>query len=336
MSALKIRRVCSALLAVLLTCTLLISFAGCGYKPIESTEEQTRTVGKVGDYFVKYEELRYLTMTFRRQFELTYGEGIWESEDTAEQYRAELEAAVMSALTHDAAVQTLCRNMGFGIEDSAITEATYEYIASFVDKLGGMRKYKRYLEENYMTDGFMRQTIAIDYMINELRYVYIDTELISNNFNEIYDAIMNDEMFCRTKHIYISEQTDGAREKIDAAYEALENGADFVTVMKQYNEDDAVDPEAGTYFTYGEVDEYYEKVAYSLGYGAYSRVINTSGGYIIIERHKPDAQYVMLNYQDLVDRYQYAVLDMMISDCREELEFVPSDNYSEIDLTKMQ
>lgn len=321
--------------AVLLLCCLLMC-VGCSYEPIESTDEQMRTVGKVGNYFIRYEELRYLTMTFKRQFELTYGEGIWDSADTAEQYRAELEAAVMSALTHDAAVQTLCRESGFGIEDADITAAANEYISKFVDELGSMRKYKRYLEENYMTDGFMRQTVAIDYMINGLKYAYIESELISDDFSEIYDSIMQDEMFCRTKHIFISEQTEGAREKIDAAYAELEDGADFVTVMKQYNEDDAIDPEAGTYFTYGEVDEYYEEIAYGLSYGEYSRVINTAGGYIIIERHKPDSQYVMLNHQELTDRYQYAVLELMISECRETLEFVPSDYYNEIDLVAMQ
>lgn len=335
MSIFKMKRLRGAVAAVLALCCLL-ACVGCAYEPIESTEEQARAVGKIGDYFIRYEELRYLTMTFKRQFEQTYGEGIWESSDTAEQYRAELEAAVMSALTHDAAVQTLCRESGFGIEDADITSAAREYIAKFVDELGSMRKYERYLEENYMTDAFMRQTVAIDYMINGLKYAYIESELISDDFNEIYDAIMHDEIFCRTRHIFVSEQTEGARERIDAAYAELEDGADFVAVMERYNEDTAVDSEAGTYFTYGEVDEYYEETAYGLAYGEYSHVINTAGGYIIIERHKPDAQYVMLNYQELTDRYQYAVLELMISECRKTLEFVPFDDYKDIDLVAMQ
>ena len=133
-----------AVATVLLLCCLLAS-TGCSYEPIESTEDQMRIVGKAGDYFIRYEELRYLNMTFKRQFELTYGEGIWDSADTAEQYRDELEAAVMSALTHDAAVQTLCRERGFGIEVAIITKSAQEYSAKFVDELGSMRKYILYI-----------------------------------------------------------------------------------------------------------------------------------------------------------------------------------------------
>ena len=335
MITVRLTRCARALAALLIVC-LAAGLCGCGYKPIESTPQESREVGRVGDYFVRYEELRYLTMTFKEQFERSYGEGIWDDPVSAEKYRGELEDAVRSALKHDAAVQSLCAEVGFGINEPAIITATEDYVAALVKELGGMKKYKRYLEENFMTDAFMRQTVAVDYLITELVYAYIETEFISNDFNEIYDAIMDQGMFVRTLHVFVSEDTEDARGKINAAHAELEGGADFLSVMEKYSEDAELDAEEGMYFVSGEVDDRYYEVSKELGYDEYSRVFYSSGGYVIVKRLAPDPQYIMMNYKSIVDRYQYAVVEKTISDRRQELEFQAFDYFNEIDLVAMQ
>lgn len=69
----------------------MASFAGCSAsRPIKSTDEELAVVGQVGGFDVLYEELRYVTINYKKQLESEYGEGIWENDATAEVYRAGL------------------------------------------------------------------------------------------------------------------------------------------------------------------------------------------------------------------------------------------------------
>lgn len=325
------------LLALTISVTV---FCSCGYKQIESAEEEAAVVGKVGGYDVKYEELRYITVLHKKQMALTYGADIWTSAESAEKYRSELENAVYSAIKQDYAVRALAAEVGYKITDPDVVAQTTEYVSEFVKEIGGMGKYRKYLKESCMTDSFFRMSMATDILESQLKYTYTEIGYITTDYSEIYDAIMSKDMFLRTVHIFISDDKEGrnaneAEAIANAAYAELENGADFSDVMKKYNEDSEQDADTGMYFTYGEADEAYESTARELSFDKYSKVIHTGGGYIIIKRERPDVQYVMMNMASLAERYQYSVLQTFIDDKKSNMKFEPNELGSGIDLTKI-
>lgn len=327
-------------LAVLMI-AICIALCSCGYKPIESTEEESAIVGNIESYAVKYEELRYITMMYKSKLEDAYGDGIWENAETAELYRDVLEKEVASAIKHDCAVVKLANGVGYGLGSSAVGEYVDGFLEELVDELGGMRAYKKYLKENYMTDSFLRLTVSTDYLENVIRYAYIELGLISDDVNEIYEMIMDGNIYIRTAHIFISATKDGrsdseSRALAEEAYLALQNGDTFSSVMERYNEDGDMNADEGMYFLEGEVDSLYADTAKGLGYREYSGVISTGGGYVIVRRLKPDAQYVMLNISTLMEQYQFYEISREISECQDKLVFTPNDLFNSIDLTKMQ
>ena len=90
----------SRLLAVVaVLCLLCGSLTACGKaRPIKSSKEELTPVGTVAGHEVLYEELRYLTLKYREAMAATYGETIWDSAESRELHRAELEAELEEAV----------------------------------------------------------------------------------------------------------------------------------------------------------------------------------------------------------------------------------------------
>ena len=81
--------------ALFVVCTMLVcSFCACADK------ENKKVIGSVGEYEIPYEQLRFVTMTYKAELDACYGDGnnqngtIWDDAATAEKYRAELEELV--------------------------------------------------------------------------------------------------------------------------------------------------------------------------------------------------------------------------------------------------
>ena len=98
-----VKRILSAALAVLMLLTVMLTAVGCTrvttLLEVEPTAEEKRVVGKVGEFDIYYDELRYITMTYKVQMEEKYGEGIWKTEQSAAPYIEELEKKVFESIT---------------------------------------------------------------------------------------------------------------------------------------------------------------------------------------------------------------------------------------------
>ncbi len=97
-------------------------------------------------------------------------------------------------------------------------------------------------------------------------------------------------------HIFVNisenadkEQQEAAEEKINKAYEKLEDGLPFATVVKQYSEDRATVSKGGElpWFETGKMVPEFEDAAFSLKEdGAYSKPFKTKYGWHIVQRLK--------------------------------------------------
>ncbi len=318
-----------------------VIFAGCSAsRPVKSTDEELAVIGQVGNFDVLYEELRYVTMNYKSQFEARYGEGIWDNEETAEKYRAELEETVLRNITVNYAVLSLCAEVGISIENETIQSAVKDYFDSLVDEIGGRSDYRKSLEEHYATDHFMRFTIGVDYCQNELFYVYTeDLGLIEKSEDKIYDIIMAGD-FVRTLHVYIQndagDDVEANRKKAGEVRSQLLAGTEIKTLIgSSVNEDFSLTSTNGYYFTKGEMIKAYEDAAFSLGVGEISEVIETDSGFYVIERLALEPAYLLANLSDLAEQYQYARLNEFIDAEQEKLTLTLNDYGKSIDLTKI-
>ncbi len=120
------KRMLSALIALLLLALPLVALTGCAKSTvllkIDPTAEEKRVVGKVGEFDIYYDELRYITMTYKDQLEDKYGEGIWKNADTAAPYMDELEKKVYDSITANYGVLTLAKQNGISVDDREIAE----------------------------------------------------------------------------------------------------------------------------------------------------------------------------------------------------------------------
>ena len=67
----RVWRYTALLLAFVISLTALVS---CSLSPIDATEEELAVIGKIGNYDVHYDELRFLTINFKADLEKKYGE----------------------------------------------------------------------------------------------------------------------------------------------------------------------------------------------------------------------------------------------------------------------
>ena len=296
-------------------------------------------MGTVAGHEVLYEELRYLTLKYREAMAMTYGETIWDTAESRETYRAELEKAVLDNITSNYAVLALCDEVQIKHTEKAIEEAVQKYVQETVDQLGGMKAYREQMATEFLTDHFFRFSLAVSFCETELLYVYTDDlGLIEREEDKIYDMIMGGD-FVRTLHIYIENNPGEDVEKNRALAQdirrQLDEGEKFNTLIGRHSEDFHMTTTNGYYFTHGEMIEEYEEAAFALPIGGISDVVETPSGFYIIQRLEPQTEYVMTNLDTLIDQYQYAVLYSMIDAKQAELSFSWNDYGKTLDLTTL-
>lgn len=159
--------------ALLTVCALLV----CGLCACANAKNK-KAIGKSGEYEIPYEQLRFVTMTYKAELDARYGDGnaengtIWDDAATAEQYRAELEELVWKTLREDYAILQACSAYGIGIdvfEGKEIENTVDQMIEDEIDQFASKREYKAFLKEAYATENILRFKYALDEMKYLLR-----------------------------------------------------------------------------------------------------------------------------------------------------------------------
>lgn len=181
------------LLIVLLTVCLLASFVGCTkYKPVESTEEEARTVMTltVGDksYDVAYE--LYRTMFLQYKAEIDGGNGsVWESAEK-DKYINRINDIIFERIAEIYSVLHLCSELGIDVYSELVDETIEDYIKASVE--GGSvdsmifegfdGDYNAYLEH--------LRKMGMNYSVQELLFRY---SVASELLDEHYESKLGDD-----------------------------------------------------------------------------------------------------------------------------------------------
>lgn len=337
---------------------VVIAFGLGKVKPIKGTEEELRVVGTIDGTDVKYEELRYITLLYKSAYERTYGEGIWDNEESSEKYREKLENEVISNLKNNYAVLASCKSLNI---DTNMKEAD-EYVQEQIEKIidddfdGSQKKYKEWLSENNLTDSLLRFICRVDYLESVVLNTMIDNEIYvkynDKKYDEFIDYVMTDNEYARTIHVFASKsETDiDANEKkikkmrdIAADLKSIESDSERYEKMKSYigKSDEYVSGFTiasidGVYFTRGQMGDEYESTTFELSEYECSDMIETNDGYYVIMRLPKEQEYVITSVTTLLSYYQNAQLNLYKKAMHNSIDFVPNEYFGELDLTKIK
>ena len=326
------KRIFAAFCAVIMLACALASCSGGEFK---STAEEARVVGKCGGYDVKYEELRFLTLTCKAELAEKYGEEIFAPEYSGHvgEYIEELEERVEEQLEQNYASLKVFAEAGIKTTDSVTKQDVNAYVDSIINALGGEEEYKAYLAECYMTDAVVRFNNALD------SCVYRYFEKISEEWDkEAYDAVMAKDGFIRTRSIFVrnddGESVAENRKTAERVLSEIKGGKPLTSFIgKKENQDYG---SCDYYFMKGYFEEEYEEAAFALEVGEVSEVVETDGGFYIIERVEPDDGYFLDNLNALKSIYVECKMYEVINEAADRIEFEFNDYGKTIDLWTME
>ena len=349
-------------------------------RPIKSTEEEARIVGKVGKYEIRYEELRYITLSNKASLDKEIGE--YDTLDAAKkaEYEKMLEERVLDDLKNNYVVLALCEKYGINTDTPYVDNQVQKEIEKLVESPkeslgfdGDKEAYKKWLKDNDLTDSFLRLIYKVDYLENQLLDHFvenkIDIKYDSETKAEFTKYVLSSGLWVRTIHVYYPKNHPWADEKnvpteilavdkeyineviskydaetsINAAYTSVADASDDDERYSKIKSAIGKTPVTefavsgnGFYFTYGQMGEDYEALAFALDEYEASEVFEYRGGYCFMMRLPLLEDDIKKNSDDLLSQYQYLALKNQLDGVREELSFVGNDYFKTIKLTDMK
>ncbi len=179
--------------------------------------------------------------------------------------------------------------------------------AEFIESEGGEENYNNYIEENGISDEYMRSMMAQQLMLIEYQTAFIEeTEISDERAQEFFEENKESLVAINASHILLSEE-----EEAKEVLARIENGEDFAEIAKEESLDSGSAVNGGNlgYFSKGKMIPEFDEAAFALEEGEISDLVKTDIGYHIIKlEDKKD------NYDELKDK----IINMMKHDEFEE------------------
>ncbi len=315
-----------------------VCLTSCAVKPIKSTEEEAKIVGKIGKYEVRYEELRYIVLNHKVDMALEFGENIWT--EKPEEYEAELIKRVNETIVSDYyALQAMADYyyVGGGAEgmmnEEPILDAVQETVELAVDECGSKNKYKKMLEDQYLTDYLFRFYNSLEECATELFYILSQDLGIIDGSEEYITEYMNSGKFIRTNHIFLKGATEENLALAETLHKQIEEcdresrELELIMLKGIHCSDYTMTTRHGKYFARytSDYSDEYELAAFELGVGSLSDIVKTPEGYYIILRLELEEDYMKQNYEDFRADIMGSEFNVNLAEFKKDLVFELND-----------
>lgn len=332
----KTLRIAALMLAIVMS---VAAFAGCRSK---QEKQEQRVVGTCAGFDVLYEELRYVTLTYKAMFESTYGKGIWDDPETAETYRKELEETVMAMLCNNYAVLAACAYYmpDISLDNKTIEDAVDLEIDAAREEYGGKDGFAKEMKEKHMTEHFLRFCIGVAELENELKFVLTDDLGVIESDENVFAAWLDEGNCVYVQHVFIENNEGDDPEANRALAEEVRRqlilGADIGEFINStVNEDKA---NVAPYFLVKDVYvEELEDAALSLHEdGAVSRVADSGEGYYVFQRIPYEKSLLTKQIPELLYSWQWAKVEDIVNEYKKDLKVELNEYGLSIDLLAIE
>lgn len=313
-------RIVSAIVSVCLAAAML---AGCNpksegnnYIEMNGKKISIPYAFKIGGKEVSMEEYRYYFLNLKHNY-FDYGdESYWEKHPEDEQA---LKNQVINYCKSNAAAVLLAEkyNLTISEDEQAFIDSQIESNKANYET---QAEYEQWLAGQYCTE---------DFYIKRVTESYLQRKLLDFMFGENGPEYIEDEdktikeNFVHAQHILIADK-DSAQNVLDR----VNAGEDFVTLMKEFNEDPG-ESEDGYTFTKGEMVAAFEEAAFALSENAVSGLVQTDYGYHIIKRLPLEQSYIDENKEDMISNYKSMIMYQELDEFMAELEVENSKYYDD-------
>lgn len=338
--------------AFLLLCGMLICALGAC-----ANAKNKKTVATSGEYEIPYEQLRFITMTYKIELDARYGDGnsengtIWDDAATAEAHRAELEELVWSTMRENYAILQACAAFGIGraaFEGKEVNAAVDEQMVALLAEYPSKKVYKQALEERYATENLFRFYFAIDEM-KYLLYTAMQRDGAFFTDEAAFEEWLLDGNSVYVQHFLLKHENDEEKEAnravLEDARERLLSGEwTLADCINRANDD--LSNVAPYYLVRNVHKDAMVDAAVSLKeVGDVSEIIEGEGAlYVFVrmeetERENADGTVetsLSLQLTDLLSNYQWAIVGDAVESAKSDLTIELNDYGKSIDLVAMQ
>ena len=318
----KRRRVKPWLIVVIAVGVVLATVAGVvafNFNTWRQNAQNSKTVAVCNGYEIPYEELVFLTTFYKTQLAEQYGDDIWDDPTVAETYREKLETLVKDNLNQNYVVLSAAKQLGIETSSDTVDNYIDQQIDDLKDEFGSKKAYKAFLQENGMSESYLRFTLSVGFVESAIHYTLLDKDMYQfryeDNASEFIDYVLTSGEYARTLHVYIENAADedpavnlAAAQRISNNLKAAASVSERRALLSEYigseiNDDLMSVTGDGYYFTRGEMVQAYEDAAFALEIGEVSDPVVCSGGNFVIMRLEPEENYLQNNVKELMDAY---------------------------------
>lgn len=343
-------------LALVIFVVMIFVFDLGPIKEIPSSEEEARVVGECGEYEVRFEELRYVTLLFREELDAKYGKYETLSAEKKADYEKELEEKVSEELKRNYVILSLCERYGIDTDTKESRKYVRDTIEEHIDELGGKEKYVEWLEKNHMTDALVRFIFRTNYLesalLEHLTKSKEEIKYTTANLDDFVKFVMDDESYVkvihvfypRGEHILYSQRGTDMRTEVESALDMLNGAGDDeerYAIMKEvignapYVQGYSVDG-MGSYLTYGQMHEKYESAAFALDDYGTSEIVELEEGCYILMRMPKVRDEVARHAYEYIEYYRYAVLKQLKDAQTDQIEFKGNEYFDGLKLIEIK
>lgn len=347
--------ICAGVLSLIIFAVIIFVLDLGPLREIPRTEAEAKVVGECADREVYYDELRYLTLLYREELDAKYGAYDTLSAEKKVEYESELEGVVKEEIKRNYVILALCEQYGVETNSSEASKYVKEALEDLVDELESRDKYEEWLAENNLTDALVRFIYKVDYLegvlLEELTKSGEVVEFTAASLDNFVTFVMEEDIYAKVIHVYFprehflySDRGTSMAAEVSSALEALraaKTDSERYNVMKSlignapFVQGYSVEG-LGSYVTYGQMHEDYEKAAFALDDYGISDVVELDEGCYIIMRMPKDRDEVARKAYELVEYYRYAVLKQLKDAKQEAITFNGNDYFNGIRLVDIK
>ena len=318
--------------------------------------QNKKAVATSGEYEISYEQLRFITMTYKIELDAQYGDGIdsngtiWDDPATSEAHRAELEELVWSTIAENYAVLEACAGYKIGknaFEGKEIKKAVDQQIADLIAEYPTKSDFKDALKESYATENVFRFYFALDEM-KYLLYTAMQTNGAFVTEEKAFEEWLRNNNGAYVQHImllhYSEEEKEENREILEDARQKFLSGEwTLADCINRANDD--LSNVAPYYLVRGVHKDVMVDAAVDLDVGDASEVIETDSGlYVIIRMEETPIQGangttetpLSLQLTNLLSTYQWAIVGDAVEAAKANLNIQLTDYGKSLDLVAMK
>lgn len=254
---------------------LVAMITGCTPQTTETATELTEeTLALVNGKSIAISEYESSFALVKKSYDDLYGENIWTQDINGKTVKQIIKDEIINTLIVEKLIQEYVATTDFSIDEEKVTEVYTDFQEAIIEEAD----LQTFYTENNLDETFFREQIRTQLIVEEFRRLV--TEDVKEDDTKLQELYASYSIQVNASHILVEED---ALAKL--VVEKIEAGEDFAELASTYSKDPGSAANGGSlgYFPRGVMVPEFEEVAFSLGVGEISGLVESQFGYHIIK-----------------------------------------------------